>query len=929
MPSVNYGKVVVDTNMIPYIRYNEVEFYAYNLKPYKLATLFFDDIAVNAYCQGACQLILDSKKSIVVSRNNATTITANDVAYQGTSNTVNTFSARVQSFNSTTNTVILRLLTGAFDKDSQLFIESNTTNITFANCNVTSVTNIDTADAFYPGEGVIATERNNCFATVISTSGENVLFLNKNYISLNVTAVGGNTITAMTTDFKVGDVVYQTFNGTTRYDVATFKGTVKYYNPLGETGMGAIAIDPIYGSINANSTSSSTNGRAFLWNTSNPTAQPLGIKEVNLADFASVTSSPAGANVQSVTNTSVKINVQSWVHRSGVFTGNTGPNTSVVILNSGSGLNPANGNLIYFVAGTGVGTIRRIIQTNAGSIPGALLMNSAISFTPDVTSHYSFGNFEPDQYGTVAGVFHIPSFPNFKFKTGDRVFTITDTNKVNDPDYTMRAAGTYSAGGILQTKQRLQTTPTLAPLPEVDSDALVRPQSPAERTYNNAANKSPVTGSTGSSTPRIPLGDGLSQTFSTPKPDGNKADYGIFCTSIDLFFKSKPAPGGFFNNSKLQKRSSMQLPITVKIAEVQNGYPTKNYLAAKTIQAKDVNISDLPSTSNTATATKFTFDDPVYLEPAREYAITIQSDSPDYELFIAELGAEVLGATTPRRISEQPYSGVLFRSQNSSTWSPYQNQDLMFVLNKAVFNNSGTATFNIKDTPVSNNDIDRVMLISSDLTFPAANVEYRLRGVFTSNANYEGGSGIPLVPHRPIEYGLIADASGKSLSALNSRRVLRGNANSYIITTELTTVSPDVSPIVNLERLAVQGTTYYINDGSLSNTLISITNPGTGYNALSSTLSSNAIKGSTNDSMNNFAQLYRETYLANSVNVGFYSVTVSGGGPEATGALGFAVANTNGDNVVDYVVLPAAGSGYIETPTISIASGNATSTTQA
>lgn len=919
MPTTNYGTVVVDTSMVPYIRTNEVEFVAYNLKPFKLSKIFFDDIAVSAFCQNANKLVLDSKKTIVLSRNNASIIYANDIVYQGTSNTLNTFSGTVRTFTSASNTIVVRNLTGAFDRSAQLFVQNSSSGVTFANCNVTSVTDTDTSDSFFAGEGIIVPERNNCFATVISTVGENVLYVNKNYVSLNVTAVGGNTITAMGSHFKDGDVVYQTADGSKRYDLATFKGVVKYYNPLGASSTGALSVNPISGKLNANSTASSTDGRAFIWNSSNTSAQPLGLKEVNIADFA------VGSNVQSVTNTSVKINVTSSIHRSSVFANSSPPNNLAVILNSVNVPTTANANLIYFVSGTGVGEIRRIVSISNQTV----VVNSALSFTPDTTTHYSIGNFITDEYGSLPGVFHIPSFSTFKFKTGERVFTVIDTDKVSDPDYSMRASATYSAGGILKTTQRIQTTPTLAPLPELDADALVRPDSPSDRTYNSAANKTPITGSTGSTTPRIPLGDGLSQTFFTPKPDGNKSAYGIFCTSIDLFFKAKPVPGAFFNNAAYTSSSSLQLPVTVKIAEVQNGYPTKNYLASKTLQAKDVKVSTLPSVDVPSTATKFTFDDPVYLEPAREYAITIQSDSPDYELFIAELGAEVLGSTTPRRISEQPYSGVLFRAQNSSTWSPYQNQDLMFVLNKAVFNTSGSATFILKNTLTANVDVDRVMLVSSDLTFPAANVEYRLRGIFTSNNTYEGGSGIPLIPHKPIEYGLIADASGKNKNSFNRRRLISGNENSFILTTEFTTTSTDVSPIVNLERLATHGTTYYINNGGLSNTKISITNPGSGYNALSSTLSSNLIKGGSNTSLNNFAQLYRETFLANNANVGFYNVTVTGGGNNATGALGFAVANTDGLNTINYIVLPSTGAGYIETPSITIESGNATSNVQA
>jgi hypothetical protein len=79
-----------------------------------------------------------------------------------------------------------------------------------------------------------------------------------------------------------------------------------------------------------------------------------------------------------------------------------------------------------------------------------------------------------------------------------------------------------------------------------------------------------------------------------------------------------------------------------------------------------------------------------------------------------------------------------------------------------------------------------------------------------------------------------------------------------------------------------------------------------------------------------FAQLFRQTYLANNFNIGFYDLTITNNPNDSgTGASGFAVANTDGGNVVNYIVMTTTGSGYIETPTMSIVSGNATSTTTA
>lgn len=929
--TTNFGKVVVDTNLVPYIRENQILFTAQNLKPYKLAKIFFDDVAVNQFCQAPGRLLLDSKKVITITRDNTSnTITVGDIAFQGSSNTVNTFNSIVDAFYTANNTIVLRRLSGDFDQQATLYLENVSTGVVYANCNNDIVTNINTSDYFRIGEGIVAPDRGNAFGTVMATAGENVLYVNQNYINMNVVALTGNSLSQ--NEWAPGDIVFQTTDGSRRYDTASFKGIVKYFNI---NNQGALAIEPLIGKVNVSANASSTdsaNGKYWFWNASNNASKALGSYAFNRGYFASNT------NVQSVINTSTRINTSSWIHRSGVTANTDTPNAYTIILNTTSGNAIANGNLIYITTGTGVGTIRQIESVNGDVVK----LKEPLNFSLTSNTHYSIGNFEVDQYGTVTGLFHIPSFSTFKFKTGSRVLTITDTNTFNDPDYQMRAAATYSASGVLNSTQRIQTTPVLAPLPETDPDSLVAPVSPSDRTYNTQQNKSPVTGSTASTTPRIPLGDGLSQTFFTPKPLDNNQDYGIFCTSIDLFFKTKPASGGFFTNSALQKRSSMQLPVTVKIAEVVNGYPTKNYLASKTLQTKDVKISDVPSTSNTSTSTKFTFDDPVYLEPSKEYAITVQSDSPDYELFIAELGQDVVGVTPTRRISEQPYAGSLFRSQNSTTWTPYQNQDLMFVLNKAIFRDSGTATFNLEETPTANVDVDRVMLISSDLKFPVGVVDYRLRGIYSQDSTQEA-TGIYLNPNSPVEYGTVLDRSGKTDSAsfLNRRRIIRGNANSFLMTVEMSSTNGDVSPFVNLERLSIAAVTYGINNGGFTNSFISITNAGSGYNATVSATNwvsgsnTNVIVGdingaAANTSMRNFAQLYRQTYYANNFNVGFYGVTITNNSNDSgTGAAGFAVANTDGSNTINHIVITTTGNGYLETPTMSIASGNASVNSQA
>jgi hypothetical protein len=900
------GKVVVDTNLVPYSRGREVEFVAHNLKPYKLARLFFDDVAVNGFCQAGSRVLLDSKKVVEVDRNNAATVYQNDIVYQGTSATVNTFNGRVESFDTTNQKVTIRRLDGDFDDSAQLYFQNNLTTITYSNANVVSVADSNTADLFYPGEGVIAPQRGNGFATVISTSGPNIVYLKQNFMNINVAPVGV-ALSVVAAQYKPGDMVYQTADGAQRYDQATFRGIVRYFHG---SGQGLVAIEPIQGSFVANATSTTSNTKTYIWNATTTSAAAIAAIEYNSATFAS------NSLISSIQNSAVSINVSSFVHRSGVIANVNSGSATNILLNSGSGNAPALGNLIYFCSGTGVGEIKQITAVDGANVT----LNSALSFSPDCTTKYSVGNHEVDQYGSLAGLFHIPSFPGFKFKTGNRIFTITDTARYNDPDYGMRAAATYAASGLLQTTQRIQTTPVLGPLPETDGNSLVVPSSPADRPAVGAPVKSPVTGSTASTIPRIPLGDGMAQTFFVPKPNSNKQDYGIYCTSVDLFFKSKPSVATYFKNSKLISRGSLQLPVTVKIAEVQNGYPTKNYLASKTMNAKDVNISDIPNVNDPTTLTKFTFDDPVFLEPNREYAIIIGSDSPDYELFIAELGADVLGSgtTTTVRISEQPYAGSFFRSQNSTTWTPYQNQDLMFVLNKAAFDTSGTVTFNLDMPPVANIDIDRVMLTSTDLRFPVGLVDYKLKGVYSATLIQET-NGVDLEPNKPVEFGTLLDKSAKT--SINRRRLVQGNANSFILTVEMSSTDTDISPIVNIERLAITAATFSINNAGLSNTKIAITNSGAKYISSNTTSadpnSSISVYGSTNNAVNAAAIAFRNTYFPYpTYNVGLYAITISGG--RGSDAAGFALANTDAMNTVNAIVLTHMGKEYLTSPTVTI-----------
>ena len=896
MTDITESRVVTESSVIPFIRRQDVLFDADNLRPNKLARLFFDEIVMNGFTQKANKFILNSKKIIEVTPNTGAgaAIYTGDYVYQGVSNVAPTFEAVVDSYTSGTTTLVIKTMAGNFDTSANLFVENVVTGVTTTSSTIEDVTNSNTSDVFLQNEGLICAN-SNVFMRVIGNSGENVLYVNQNFITVGIAVIAPNTLTTMTQDYASGDLVYQTATGVRNIDLATFTGRVEYYNS--GTGAAVMAITPMSGRLNVNT--STTNTTARFWNASNTAAKAVIATGQKLYDFV------ANNLIISTDNVAKRVTITSHVHNSGVVanvSANTLEGTQYVYVNSAD-LTIAAGNLLYFTSGTGLGQFRRVVAVVGKRVE----LTTPLDVAPDSNTKYSIGNHIIDENGSLSGIINIPEEANFKFRTGERVFTITDVDSVSSTDFTMKAAATFATGGMLNVMQRINMTPVARPLPEFTPDNPVMPPAPVERVANPTPVQQPVTGAPRSLIPRFPIGDPIAQTFFTPKPASNKVSYGVFVTSVDLFFGAKPSVA----------RASLQLPVSVKIAEVSNGFPTRSYVASATVKAKDVKISMNPSVDNLKTVTKFTFADPVYLEPDKEYALIVMSESPEYEVYIAEMGGEVLGADPPQRISEQPYAGSFFRSQNASTWTPYQNEDLMFVINKAKFNGVGSAVFNLALPPEEDMNVDRLVLFNTKLNFPVGGLDFKVKGIYKSNNNVDNYNLIE--PQEVFSYGELLDASNKesSLNFLNTRKIALGNVNSIQVLCEFASSDPDVSPVFNMESMSVFVGEYDVNNAGMSNTIISLTNRGQGYNAFSTT--GNTVAGSSNNTLNNAAQLFRETYLANNYNVGLYSVTVAGG--LGTGSDGFAVANTSGANTVDYIVINSTGSGYIETPTVSIASG--------
>jgi len=285
----------------------------------------------------------------------------------------------------------------------------------------------------------------------------------------------------------------------------------------------------------------------------------------------------------------------------------------------------------------------------------------------DVTSYVTptggslGGNLVTDSSGAVSGTFAIPdptNNSNPRWRTGQRVFRLTSSVTNSTTDVETAGEADYIARGSIETVQN-----TIVSTREAQT---VRQTVTDTRNLNRT--------STRTTQEVIDWIDPIAQTFMV---DDNG---GAFITSIDLYAQSKDDT----------------LPITLQIREVVNGYPSRTIVpfGEVVLNPNQVNIS-----ADASTATKFTFNSPVYLQEKTEYCLCLLANTNNYNMWVARVGDKQVGSD--RTISEQPYAGVMFKSQNGSTWTAEQLEDIKMKINRAEFSNvTGTVTLCNDSVPV-------------------------------------------------------------------------------------------------------------------------------------------------------------------------------------------------------------------------------------
>ncbi|AIX20550.1 structural protein [Synechococcus phage ACG-2014e] len=98
---------------------------------------------------------------------------------------------------------------------------------------------------------------------------------------------------------------------------------------------------------------------------------------------------------------------------------------------------------------------------------------------------------------------------------------------------------------------------------------------------------------------------------------------------------------------------------------------------------------DSEGLTNSTTPTHFSFDHPVYLQNDTEYALAVETDSIDYELWVSRLGETDIATSTV--ITTQPSLGSVYRSQNTENWTEDNFEDIKFKMYRAEFDITRTA----------------------------------------------------------------------------------------------------------------------------------------------------------------------------------------------------------------------------------------------
>lgn len=380
-------------------------------------------------------------------------------------------------------------------------------------------------------------------------------------------------------------------------------------------------------------------------------------------------------------------------------------------------------------------------------------------------------NLVSDASGEIIGSFIIPNTPTLKFRAPNQEFKLLDISGGVDDNAISQARTLFTARGTLQTTQDIVRSTRIRTV-------FIRPTDP------------------------------LAQSFFV---DPIENPSGIFLTKVRLYFATK----------------SSSVPVQVQIRPMENGIPVGAPMsnnAIKFLGASSVNIpTDLTDLDDIrSNGTDFIFDEPLYLTPGREFAIVVLAESTDYTLHVAKINDFLVGSTEAR-VNKQPTLGSLFMSQNSLTWTPDQERDLMFQIYRAEFATSGTTYFtNATDlrerllepsvlTTNASNEVHVFMdghgFSKNDKVFVSGITDSDVDGGFSFASSLLGSRTITKVDHTGFTFDADSNASSTVLVGGNNMIVTR-NAMYDEYVANVQTLQPSAGTTISASAKFVSGSSY-------------------------------------------------------------------------------------------------------------------------
>ena len=498
----------------------------------------------------------------------------------------------------------------------------------------------------------------------------------------------------------------------------------------------------------------------------------------------------------------------------------------------------------------------------------------------------SDGQITVSNEGVTAGVFNVPAG---QFSSGETVFRLSDESDNILSATTSVAERIFHNKGAIDSNREdnvVSVRPLIKKRDDISSDKIVKSYATPRRSESNK------------------FFAPLSQSFFVSE---DNYPSGVFIDSIELYFYNKESSTGSKNSISLDLRPmvdgspspSVVIPgsqvtlspgrvtanTSTPVANTSGGFPSATLGNSLTANKQGNNVGS---------RTIFKFDFPVFLNPG-EFAFTLNSASSEYELYGYDLGAKHTG--TDRKITQQPYVGKLFKPSNAEARNPIATEGLMFRINRCNFTSdlgharltnietsSGNATSNtIMDSMKVMSDLMEFSETSSIFHYYSTAKNASVKGIataFTVNKN------VDFKTQQQITYETDTNVDAHS--------------NSFQLNVYFTTANTILSPVYDETRSGIIGVENDVNNAGLSNNNLLVLNTGAGL--LQSEIggdtgryaSKNAVDGNTS------------VFTVSAPDVGTNTATIA--------------ANVSGDGKINDIKVVNPGSGYLTTPTITLAS---------